>query len=103
MLKRKAKEATILRTISITAVTTVEQVTYRETEQQLQQAINDLPAQQKLVFTLSRQQGLSQQEISEQLQITVPTVKSHMTQALRFLRQRCKHFSPLIKSLLFFF
>jgi RNA polymerase sigma-70 factor (family 1) len=103
LLKRKAKEAAILSGISYPSAAMDEQVLYRETEKQLLHAIDELPAQQKLVFTLSREQGLSQQEISEQLHITVPTVKSHMTQALRFLRQRCKHLSPLVKSILFFF
>jgi len=102
ILKRKAKEAAILSGISTPSRSTADPVLYRETEQQVRNAIADLPSQQKLVFTLSREIGLSQQEISERLHITVPTVKSHMTQALRFLREHCKDVSPFIKSILFF-
>jgi RNA polymerase sigma-70 factor (family 1) len=103
ILKRKAKETAILSRFPISSHSTGDLVLYREIEQQVRYAIDELPPQQKLVFTLSRDQGLSQQEISEQLHITVPTVKSHMTQALRFLRVRCKDVLPLLKSLLFFF
>jgi RNA polymerase sigma-70 factor (family 1) len=103
ILKRKAREAAILSDIPTSSTSTYDPVLYRETEQQMREAIAELPAQQKLVFTLSRDVGLSQHEISQQLHITIPTVKSHMTQALRFLRARCKDVSPFIKSILFFF
>ena len=102
LLKRKAKEAKIISIVPYLASTADDQVLFRETERQVQHAIWELPTQQRLVFTMSREQGLSQQEISEQLHITVPTVKSHMTQALRFLRARCKDMAPLAKSILFF-
>ena len=103
ILKRNAREAAILSGIPTPSHSTDDPVLYRETEQQVRNAIAELPAQQKLVFTLSRDIGLSQHEISEQLHISIPTVKSHMTQALRFLRARCKDVSPFIKSILFFF
>ena len=102
LLQRKAKEAKIISSFLLSSATVDEEVLYRETERQVQHAIDELPTQQRLVFTMSRQMGLSQQEISKQLHITVPTVKSHMTQALRFLRNRCKDMVPLAKSFLFF-
>ena len=76
-----------------------EEVEFRETQAFVYRSIEDLPRQQKEVFILSREKGLSQEQISRQLNIAVPTVKAHMTQALRFLRSRCKNLYPIIKSI----
>lgn len=98
ILRRKAVELAKLSSISQPAPSTVaEEIQYKETEALLRQAIEALPAQQKQVFKLSREQGLNQKEISEQLHIAVPTVKSHMTQALRALRAHCKNLYPITK------
>lgn len=58
----------------------------RELETKVRQVIETLPPQQKLVYTLSREQGLKYDEIAEKLQISPGTVKNHMIQALRTLR-----------------
>jgi RNA polymerase sigma-70 factor (ECF subfamily) len=60
---------------------------YRETECLVQKAIEQLPAQQHLVYCMSREQGLNQEQIATRLQISIPTVKSHMNKALHFIRQ----------------
>jgi RNA polymerase sigma-70 factor (family 1) len=48
--------------------------------------VKALPQQCRLVFTLSREDGLSQREIAEQLKISENTVETHMKKALRRLR-----------------
>lgn len=48
--------------------------------------IKDLPQQQKKVCLLKIQKGMSNQEIAENMNISVPTVKSHYTQAIKMLR-----------------
>lgn len=47
--------------------------------------INQLPSQQRIVYKLSKQQGLSRQQIACQLHISPHTVKNHLHQALRFI------------------
>lgn len=49
-------------------------------------AVGDLPDRMREVFSLKYDGGLSYQEISEQLGISVKTVEVHMSKALRRLR-----------------
>lgn len=58
----------------------------RETRSRIQEAVNKLPPQQKAVFILSREMGLKQETIAQQLGISVLTVKKHLTIVLKVLR-----------------
>jgi RNA polymerase sigma-70 factor (family 1) len=60
----------------------------REIQQRLRQALAKLPPQQKLVYTLSREEGLRHEEIAERLHISPSTVKNHMIKALSTLRNQ---------------
>jgi len=53
----------------------------RELQQQIDNAINALPSQCQLVFKLSRQEGLSNKQIAEKLEVSENTVKSHLKKA----------------------
>lgn len=102
ILKKNARESIFrskIKTLSPLSLPEQE-VQRKETEALIRNAIERLPKQQKQVFMLSREQGLNQKEISEKLEITVPTVKSHMTQALRALRSRCRHLYPITKAVI---
>jgi RNA polymerase sigma-70 factor (ECF subfamily) len=48
--------------------------------------IANLPPQQQTAYTLSRDEGLSYQEIAERMELSVNTVKVHISQALKTLR-----------------
>ena len=54
--------------------------------QRLDEAIDHLPQQQQRVYRLHRQEGLSHAEIATRLQLSVETVKKHMSLALRGIR-----------------
>jgi RNA polymerase sigma-70 factor (ECF subfamily) len=49
-----------------------------------------LPEKRRQIFKLSREQGLSQKEIANQLGISVKTVEDHMMHAIRFMRENLK-------------
>ena len=58
----------------------------RENEVRLRQALDRLPPRQRLIFFLSRNQGMKHEEIADQLNISRHTVKTHLVQALKTLR-----------------
>lgn len=55
----------------------------REIQEQIDNSINALPPQCQLVFKLSRQEGLSNKEIAEKLNLSENTIKSHIKKANR--------------------
>lgn len=58
----------------------------KELERQIVAAIAEMPPRQRMVFVLSRNESLSQEEIAAKMNISKSTVKFHMTAALNFLR-----------------
>lgn len=65
---------------------TDETVLAQESERLINEAISKLPPQQQLVFTLSKQEGLSREQIAEQLHISPHTVRNHLADAVKFIK-----------------
>jgi len=103
-LRRLAKEKklTIAATgqLPMEAISAEATILQRDYDRVLQQAIDRLPPQQKLVFTLSRLQGLSREEVAAQLNISAGTVKTHMKQAIRSIRSYFKDHNNAILCLM---
>ena len=59
----------------------------KETAALVERAIAELPERCRLVFILSRQQGLSYKQIAEKLEISPKTVENQMSKALKTLRK----------------
>lgn len=72
----------------------------KEMTEQLYRAINDLPEQKKAICLYKLKDCLSNQEIAEEMQISIPTVKTHYSQAIKLLRE---HFDKSLMLLLTFF
>lgn len=51
------------------------------------EAVNQLPPKRRLIFEMSRTEGKTHEEISQELGISINTVKSQMTKALESIRQ----------------
>jgi RNA polymerase sigma-70 factor (ECF subfamily) len=60
-------------------------------EELLNEAVEQLPPQQKKVFYLAKIDGLSHEAIASHLNLSRLTVKSHMAKALQFIRHRLQH------------
>lgn len=67
----------------------------KEDAQKLQEAINLMPPQRKMVFTLCKLEGKSYKEVEEILGINAKTISSHMLQANRFLKTHFRDSSAL--------
>jgi len=65
---------------------TEEQVVLRESTAIIKLAVDALPTQRKLIFNLSRVEGLTHEQIAERLGISRNTVKNQLVTALKFIR-----------------
>lgn len=65
----------------------IEEIELNELNQRVELLLNELTPRQKEIFQLSRSEGLSHSEIANKLNITVNTVKKHMTNSLVFLKK----------------
>ena len=70
----------------------IEQLSLPQVEKDIAKSIDQLPPQCKEVFLLSRFEMLTYNEISERLNISVNTVKTHMSRALDSLRNSLKKY-----------
>ena len=73
----------------------------RELEKNISDAIDGLPEQCRVIFSLNRFEDLSYVEIADKLNLSVNTVKTQMARALQKLRYALKEF--LIIALMMFF
>lgn len=76
----------LMRNMEIAGNLSEEQFMAEELEQRVQHLISRLPKQQQLIFNLSREEGLTHNEIAQKLGLSPNTVKNHMVQALKTLK-----------------
>lgn len=67
-----------------------QQYLHGELKEKVQHAIDGLPTKCRMVFQLSRQDGLTYKEIADKMEISVKTVENQMSKALRVLRSELK-------------
>jgi RNA polymerase sigma-70 factor (family 1) len=65
---------------------------YDELKKTTEDCINRLPQQQKMIFTLARNEFLSHKEISEKLGISLRTVENQMYRATKTLKNEIKKY-----------
>ena len=63
-----------------------EGVFLKETSEILNKAINNLPSQQKLVFTLCKLEGKSYEDASATLGISTSTINNHIVKATKSIK-----------------
>jgi RNA polymerase sigma-70 factor, ECF subfamily len=63
-----------------------DEIQYNELNQKFQDLLNELTPRQKEIFQLSREEGLSNEEIAKKLGISVQTVKNHLVTTLSFFK-----------------
>lgn len=65
-----------------------EELEFKELNESYHKAVSELPPKRQQIYKLQRFESLSYQEIADKLDISVNTVRNHMTQAIRFLREK---------------
>ena len=85
------------------SITVEDQLLTKENERRLQEALSRLSPQQKLIFTMSRHQGMKHEEIATRLNISRNTVKTHLVHALKALRDTLQFHSDGLLPLVFLF
>lgn len=63
----------------------------RELKMNIKSVISKLPKQRRLIFQMSRYEGLSNKQISENLNISLQTVKNQISESLKFVRKSLKN------------
>lgn len=64
-----------------------EHLLQRDYEHLVERAVAGLSTQRKIVYQLSREEGLNLNEIAHRLQLSPNTVKNHLIAALKYIRQ----------------
>lgn len=65
-------------------------------QQSIQQSISQLSPQQQRAFRLSREQGLTHDDISKLMGVSKKTVKDYIVRSLAFLRPILDHYELLL-------
>lgn len=99
-LKKKVPEPMEILPVAIHNAHPEYKLIQKETANIISRAVNNLSPRQKEVYLLSRTEKLTRQEISMKLGLSPETIKEHMHQALKNIRQQLR---SSLKSFLTFF
>ena len=67
----------------------------KEMKVHIKNVVSRLPEQRRLIFQMSRYEGLSNREISENLNISLQTVKNQISESLKYIRKSLNNFYQL--------
>lgn len=87
---RETEKKALLEQVRISPTLPDEQLHYKGLYEQFYDITQQLPEKCRLVYRLSREEGLSNKEIAGKLSISEKTVESQMTKALKKLRAGLK-------------
>lgn len=79
------------RSFTETDNSTQQWLNYEDLREQIEATVQALPEKCRLVFRLSREEGLSERQIAEVLSISQKTVEAHKSRALKALRHSLAH------------
>ena len=62
----------------------------------IEESINSLPKKRREIFRLSREEGLKYFEIAQKLNISIKTVETQMSLAIKYLREKLKKYHTFL-------
>lgn len=66
----------------------------KEIREKIKEAVNQLPPQQKRIYILHNEEGYKYEEIASQLDLSVSTIRNHMSQAMGNIRKLLSYSYP---------
>lgn len=72
----------------------IEDLMKKEVREKIEEAINLLPPQQKRIYTLHNDKGYKYEEIASELNLSVSTIRNHMSQAINNIRKQLLYNYP---------
>ncbi|MDR0699920.1 MAG: RNA polymerase sigma-70 factor [Tannerella sp.] len=76
------------------AETPLSDIIEKERNEQIENALQTLPPQCREIFTLHKMDGLSYQEVADKLNISINTVRTQLTRAMKKMRVALKTLDP---------
>jgi len=73
-----------------------DELEFNELKDRLDSIIGDLPANQKQIYFLSRNEGMSHKEIAKKLKISTKTVEYHISRSISFIKSRLSDLEMVI-------
>ncbi|MBN9384933.1 MAG: RNA polymerase sigma-70 factor [Chitinophagaceae bacterium] len=94
--KEQAFRKDLLEWFSGNDATPEQQLLFKESTQLLAEAISRLTPQQQAIYKMTREEGLTHEQVAEQLHISPNTVRNHIVASLKIIRDYLSHHaSPL--------
>lgn len=99
-VRRRYAERVLNESVETQQVLVTDEIGAREMQKEIDEALATLPERCRVIFKMSRYEGLKYQEIAEELSVSVKTVEADMTRTLKLLRERLARFQeePDIKT-----
>lgn len=94
---------TLLRHLTNIQNATEETIAFNEAAKLVGEAIKELSPQQRTVYELSKQEGLSYDQIAVRMNISRNTVRNHLAEAMKTIRTFLRETDMLYMSLVIFF
>ena len=78
------------------SVNPVDELNAKELNEVIHKVLNSLPERCKIIFKMSRDEGLKYHEIAEKLSISIKTVEANMGKALKQFRHYLKEYAEAV-------
>ncbi|MBI9053010.1 MAG: RNA polymerase sigma-70 factor [Bacteroidales bacterium] len=78
------------------SISPVDELNAKELSKVIDKALNSLPEKCRMIFKMSRNEGLKYHEIAEKLEISIKTVEANMGKALKHFRMYLKEYAELV-------